>query len=282
MSIIDRMAPLALIAALGCGDALAPADFQGEPLLTLNGPITQPDGPNAIAFAQCDAAWLECAQACESCTQCDATFVNCVETRQIATPPPKLNLGLFWSGAHRTTDDSTDDAIPQVIATSQVRPSFPAAWTLSVYTPPPASLLTAGSTSGRYTLGLVLVWMDANHDGVWTRGADPIVGGARLRAVLYTPDGLDDARLGRFPAGFHPVSVEWECTPQAPSTPMIASDSYPMEVEVTAEKDFVRSLLFDVDCDGQAQDFEICPPELFEGKMCTAVDLGLCDLCRVK
>lgn len=280
MSIIDRLAPLALIAALGCGDALAPADFQGEPLLTLSGPITQPDGPNAIAFAQCDAAWLSCVQTCDTCAQCDAAFVDCVDARQIATPPPKLNLGLFWSSAHRARDGS--DAIPQVIATSQVRPSFPATWTLSVYTPPPASVLTAGSTSGQYTLGLVLVWMDANHDGVWTRRVDPIVGGARLRAVLYTPDGLDDARLGRFTAGFHPVSVEWHCEPPTPNTPMIAPDNYPMDVEVSAEENFVRALLLDVDCDGQAQDFEVCPPELLQGNMCNAVDLGLCDLCRVE
>lgn len=277
MSTLERIALGGLLALAGCGDELATADYEGEPLVQLQGPISLTDGPNFIAYARCDAEWFACTDRCPACLSCDLQFTECVDAQVASMPPPKLNLGLFWSGADQP------GSVPTMVATSKVRPSFPASWTLSVFTPPPSSMLRAGSGSGRYSLGLVLVWMDANFDGRWQRGADPIVGGAQYRAVLYTPDGLEDAKLGTFGPGYHPVSVIQYCGPAEKNEqpPMLVADDHPMEVWVTLAPEFIRTLLLDLDCDGLVEEFEVCPPEAQGATACGAADLGLCDLCRI-
>ena len=256
----------------GCGDPLAKADYQGEPMLSLEGPIDLPNGPNFIALASCESDWFECQETCSDCDPCDDTFNECADEMLIAQPePPPLRLGIFWSR------EVKNGAEPRLQAFSLVTSSFPARWSLTLYSPPPNAALLRGSDSGRYSLGLVLVWLDANEDGRWTRGSDPIVGGAELRAVLYTPDGVNDERLGHYGPGYHPLSLFPTC--EIGLGHEGERDDSPMTLELSLEPELLRNLVLDTNCDGTLDEFDICPAQEEIEAACEGADLTLCDLC---
>lgn len=241
---------LALVFLFGCGDRLADADYQGEPLLTLSGPVVLLDGDEFVRLVGCELDLVACEDECDECGRCIKDHVACVD-RQFEEDAalPELQFGIFWA------DDGEEEEPPTLQSFSLVTTSFPARWTLSIYAPPPAGVVTLDGEHGRYGLGLLLVWIDANKNGRWDRGRDPIVGGAINRAVVYTPDGVSHPEVGDLPAGFHSMSLVPSCEEGEPRR--FIEDGDAIALELSFEAGFENRLIADIDC----ADDEVEPEE---------------------
>ncbi len=255
---MTRLLPLCLLFA--CGDDLVGTAYRGEALLSLEGPLDFPLGQNFLHLAECEQKLNGCWEEAEHCGEdecfapCDERFEACAQQGEQADAlrEVQLRVGVFWSrkGAQRGADE---DAVEQQALTAA---GFPARYMLTLYRPPPATVVRE-EPSGRYALGLILVYVDHDEDGVYDAGEDQIVGGAAERALLWTEAG---AKVGEvsFAAGYHRVRVSDQCAEGgAVSLEPAEESTTPLTVDVSAE--FLRGLVLDEDCDGRGDDFDLCP-----------------------
>lgn len=269
LSRIARVALLALVALLGaCGDPLVSGTYRGRPLLHLSGAVDLPDGVDFLDTALCEAELFECYDACPDwdCPACDRAWEGCVDA------PPRADagdfrLGIFWA------QGASDAVVQQYSLTVS---SFPARFAATLYAPPPDAVLQPAE-SGRYALGLLMVYLDRDGDDAFSAGVDPIVGGADGRAVLYTPGGVDDPRFGALGPGYHRMGVLSVCT-AAGGALVAQADPSELVLTLSADPDLQRRLLLDPDCDGAFDDFATCEPTVVERWCRTGTHL-LCDLC---
>ncbi|MGK0361973.1 MAG: hypothetical protein ACI9U2_004293 [Bradymonadia bacterium] len=263
---------LALVGLLSvltaCGDPLVSGAFRGRPLLHLSGAVELPDGATFLDEALCEATLFDCYEACttDDCPPCEDGWETCV-TAPPSARPTDFRLGIFWAQGQ---------GAPVVQQYSLTVSSFPARYGATLYAPPPADLLQPAER-GQFTLGLVMVYLDRDDDGVFTAGDDPIVGGADGRAVLYTPNGLDDDRFGVLEPGYHRMSVLSVCTPEGGEL-VAEADRSDVILTLSANPELQRRLLLDPDCDGEFDDFAACDPDVVE-RWCAAGAHLLCDLC---
>lgn len=253
---------------VACGDPLVDGAFRGRPLLTLSGAIELPEGANFLDDALCEATLFDCYEACttEECPVCEAAWETCVDAPPSARPSD-FRLGIFWAQGQGAS------VVQQYSLTVS---SFPARYGATLYAPPPNGLLQPAAR-GEFALGLIMVYLDRDDDGVFSAGVDPIVGGADGRAVLYTPTGVDDDRFGVLEAGYHRMSVLSVCTPEGGEL-VAEADRSDVILTLTADPELQRRLLLDPDCDGEFDDFATCDPAVVE-RWCNAGAHLLCDLC---
>lgn len=253
---------------IACGDPLVGGSFRGRPLLHLSGAIELPEGANFLDDALCEAAIFDCYAACTTpeCPACEADWAACVDAPPSAQPSD-FRLGIFWAQGQGSA------VVQQYSLTVS---SFPARYGATLYAPPPAGLLQPAA-QGQFALGLVMVYLDRDDDGIYSAGVDPIVGGADGRAVLYTPGGVDDDRFGVLGPGYHRMSVLSVCTPDGGEL-IAEADRSDVILTLTADPELQRRLLLDPDCDGDFDDFAACDPLVVE-RWCAAGAHLLCDLC---
>lgn len=256
------------LALIACGDPLVSGDYRGKVLLRLSGPVDVPDGVAFLDLAMCEARVFECYAECETetCQACDDGFDRCA-----ANPPARqdapFRLGIFWAQG---------TGAPVVQQFGLTVSDFPAQYGVTIYAPPPQAVLQPAE-EGRYALGLLIVYLDQDLDGRFSQGTDPVVGGADGRAVVYTPEGLSDERFGSLDAGYHRMSIVSICTPDGGEL-LAESDSTDMILTLSAETEFQRRLLLDLDCDGEFDDFAACDPAVVI-RWCDQGKHLLCDLC---
>lgn len=251
-----------------CGDPLVGGSYRGRPLLTLSGAIELPEGAAFLDIATCEATLFECYDRCdaEACPGCENAWERCV-----AAPPRTgardFRLGIFWAQS---------DGAPVVQQYSLTVSSFPARFDATLYAPPPSAVLQTAER-GRFALGLLMVYLDRDGDDAFSAGVDPVVGGADGRAILYSPEGIDDERFGVLSPGYHRLSVLSVCTDDGGEL-VAQADSSEMVLTLTADPLLQRRLLLDPDCDGDFDDFATCDPVVVERWCSTGTHL-LCDLC---
>ena len=256
-----------LVCLVGCGDALVGDTYRGQPLLVLEGPIEVPDGWAFLSGADCEGAYFECYDLCDTdaaCARCDEAFEGCLAETSAESRTQDFRLGLFWA--------RPSEGAGSVQQFGLVTSGFPARYYLSIYGPPPGHVVRAASDEGHYALGLVLVYLDLERDGQYTAGRDPIVGGADQQALLYSPAGMQDALLGAWGAGYHRLRLAPFCgdPPRQDEGPTV----------ITLSTAVLDGLVFDPDCDGLLDDFDICLDQGTLDHVCRGADPGLCDLCQ--
>ncbi len=287
-----HVTPLLWLALAACGDELADADYRGEPLFVIQGPVAFPDGLDFLQVASCEEQTHDCfiseEESCadEGCFEpCDEIWESCIA--ELDGGPEvdslegvSLRLGLFWSRAG--VGGGAGDEGDRVEQTAHIEPGFPARYELALHAPPPDAVVKS-TRAGRYAIGLVLVYIDADFDERFTPGRDQIAGGAPERAILYTPAGVE---LGdtSWRAGYHRVLTGQVCDEAADGGKIIdlaADDAPTLRVELSATPGFLAALLLDEDCDCQYEWPDVCPPEEQLEAFCDdgEVEPGVCDLC---
>lgn len=283
------------VALVACGDELADAEYRGQPLFVLAGPVDFPEGLDFLQVARCEerthACFLRAEETCgaedDGCFEsCEGTWDRCISALEDAPVVDSLDgielrLGLFWSRAG--VQGGAAAAADRVEQTARIEAGFPARYRLILHTPPPSDVLKK-SGAGEYAIGLVLVYIDGNRDGRFSPGVDQITGGAAERAVLYTPDGVE---LGdqTWTAGYHRVQTGQICDEAVDGGRIIDLDVDPaptLRVELSAGPGFLRALLLDEDCDCELDGYDdLCPPEEELESFCDSGDgdPGVCELC---
>ncbi|MBI2566148.1 MAG: hypothetical protein HYV63_03820 [Candidatus Schekmanbacteria bacterium] len=122
-----------------------------------------------------------------------------------------IRASLFWSRTGRS-DEAMDALIEQRSVTVGV--TFPSAFTVNVFEPPPPEL--GADALSPYAVGLVLAYQDVDGNDAYTPGQDPeeLLGGATESAVLWVPQELaaDESPTGRdLAAGFSIVHLPLPC-----------------------------------------------------------------------
>ncbi len=238
-----RVALLALLFA-GCSDALVGTDYHGEPLLELEGKVEQLEAPGFTG------KWGESGNQ---------------KWEMPGGPAPEegdLKLAMFWSkGGTDGEEDSLFAAVEQHAVTTS---TFPARYQLTLYQPPPASLLhTDEDGSGRYAIGLLIVYVDLDHDGRWNAEVDKLVGGAPGRALAYTDTGAESVHFGTLGPGYHRLREPKDgkdgpkCTKDG-RVNLLPDDKPDLDLQMAAW--FSPKVLVDLDCDGKAYEWKkACP-----------------------
>ncbi|MFZ4580258.1 MAG: hypothetical protein ACOYOB_17890 [Myxococcota bacterium] len=215
----------------GCLDPLVDATYHGEPLLHVEGrvllkPPVPAEGTNTPP--------------------------------ELDFPSGTLRLAVFWSVAPLGSPLAGVQTIEQSAVTTSV---FPAVYTLTLYTPPPDAVLhTDPGGTGRYALGLVLVYVDVNNDGVWEPDLDVLVGGAPRRALMYTPEGAAGPHFAALPPGYHRLKQNAikGCKRIGDSAYYTLDDLPTVDLHVSST--LPTDVLVDLDCDGVISEWAgTCP-----------------------
>ncbi|MFO0744504.1 MAG: hypothetical protein U1F43_02380 [Myxococcota bacterium] len=167
----------------------------------------------------------------------------------------ELRVGIFWTPT-KGTDFQLETAVEQEVSTAG---TFPARFTVTLYEPPPDSLLHAvADGSGQVAQALLLAYLDQDGDGQWDRASEILVGGAAQRVILYTPDGIVSDALGTLGPGFHRVVPTGVCDSGAGAR--FAADTE-ADIDLTVSMAFPVDALLDVNCDGKKDEWSgVCPP----------------------
>ncbi|MFN3197182.1 MAG: hypothetical protein ACE366_02020 [Bradymonadia bacterium] len=231
---------LAMVLA-GCGDPLEDASYRGEPLLVLQGEV-----------------------------RVQSTGLTVDEVADLPQPASgTLRVALFWSRAAEAAQQ-VSLIEQQAVTTSR----FPARYALSLYSPPPMEVMVeAPEGNGEVAVGLLLVYIDANEDGRWDPATDRLVGGARQRALVYTPSGASSPFFGDLQPGYHRVRTAADgraCFQQAHTDFHSETDNeLPLYIDMT----FPTQVLIDLDCDGHHLEWSsICPSPEALALQCQGTD----------
>lgn len=227
---------------LGCGDPLAGGAYLGEELLRLEGEVT----------VRNDVAEEELAEGA-------------------------LRLAIFWSesGIEQAVKNPVSTIEQQAVTTS----TFPSRFALSIHVPPSEGLVQdARAGTGRYAVGLLLVYIDADGDGRWDSTVDELAGGAEETAVIYTPAGVESESLGTLGAGYHAMRVK--AGGDGCSDDLLELErTDPKQLRVVIDVAEPTSVLVDIDCDGQYGEWLNLSEELDEACVAADIDVPFVDLC---
>ncbi len=211
---------------LACGDPIVTGAYRGEALLTLEGAVLVERGE--------------------------------VGDDELESTLGTLRVSLFWSRhAGQQIDGPAVSPIEQQVFASA---AFPARYALSIFRPPPDAVLVAPPDGeGRYAIALVLAYIDLDRDQRWTPRVDRLVGGARDRGVLYTPDGAQSAYFGDRSPGFHRIRIQPGSDPcfAEPHAQLHSDADLSLPIVVNAADP--STALIDVNCDGHHQEWDVCP-----------------------
>lgn len=224
-----RLAFAATLLGMGCDGTLVEGTYHGEPLLTVSGAVRLV-GKSTSGAEEPDSF-----------------------------PAGTLKLAVVWLG-----QDSGSPAELVLTAIDQhitLVPVFPARYSLSLYTPPPAAASLGTGASGSYAVAVLAAYVDANGNGSFDRDVDRLIGGATgQRVILYTPSGLQASWLDRpLAPGYHRLVVGGgQACKKWGHVGMQVDTLDETEIKIFAE--LPTDLFPDVDCDGQGADFVAgCP-----------------------
>lgn len=120
-------------------------------------------------------------------------------------PDEDLRIALLWA-----------DADGGVEATVAVRVFFPARYQLDVYTPPFAETIH-DTPGGTFSLGLLVLYRDADRDGNFTVAIDESYGGPENLVLLWAGEEIPLANDESFEEGFHAVRLDGSICQPVPS-----------------------------------------------------------------
>ena len=227
--------------AVACADALVDLDYHGEPLFHLEGKVEQLESPGFTGTWGAPGAQSWDAEEEEALAQ------------------GQLQLAVFWSPD--TKDAKATGTVAAVEQQAVTTAAFPARYQLTLYRPPPANLLHQDPDGqGRYAIGLVIIYVDMDRNGVWNPEIDRLVGGASGRAIAYAPTGADSVHFGHLEPGYHrlrQVTGKSECTADGRRRMKLDADP---DLDLQMAAWFSPTVLVDLDCDGHAYEWKkACP-----------------------
>lgn len=135
----------------GCGDPLVDGNYRGPPAMEIHG--------NVLV----ETSELE-------------------EELRSVTEGGSLRMGMFWW----TEGQPEAQWIEQV---TWVETRFPALYIARTYRPPPDQAVQASFRGRAFAVGVPLVYVDGNENGVLDAG-EPILGGSVDRALIWSPEGV--------------------------------------------------------------------------------------------
>jgi hypothetical protein len=213
-----------------CGTRLVDGEYRGEPLLAIEGSmVVRTEGATEA------------------------------ETAELERSLGALRVALFWSRHAVGPGDPAVSLVEQQVATDA---NFPVRYSIEVYRPPPEFMLTPAPEggSGRYAVALVMVYLDSDGDGKWSPGTDRLIGGARDRAILYTPEGANSPFFGDLGPGYHRlITADPGQTCFARVHEHFHGDGEE-DLDLYIDPERPTGSLVDVDCDGHHREWDICPP----------------------
>lgn len=231
---------------LSCGDPLVSGQYRGTPLLQVEG--------NLYATSE---AVLE-------------------QTRD-----KDIKVTLFWAASRQQSLRDLSLIAEQGVLTEA---DLPARYRLTAFSPPQVEAAATDQT--QWWIGLILLYEDSNHNGLWNGSGEPLVGGATRHVLVYatadwSPEELspylavtgDQARL---PAGYTlmKVSTDAICPAQGELLGLeVASADTLGRVDLALSLDPI-ALLPDVDCDAQPTDWDVPDPEALEPPPPDSADMG--------
>ncbi len=242
---------LAVVFGAGCGDSLVGTDYQGDPLLTVQGAVSVLDIGRLGDQDKCKSARESCQGQVPPSAECLNLYDECLASQAAEAAPwesgdAELRVALFWSRSD--DEDAGAEVVEQAV---QATSGFPASYELVVYTPPSDAVVRT-SDGGGFGLAVMLVYLDLDNDGVWDAGADRIVGGAAPAGVLYANEPWGD-----FDAGFHQVQVPRGCGEEGLN--LSPADDALVDLRLSIAPTHLDGLLPDVDCDRSTVDWPMCP-----------------------
>ncbi len=215
-----RLAVATLLATVtsACGDPLVSGDYRGEPLAIIEG---------------------------------DVLFVDDVSAELPSAP---LRVAVFWSTGDALQDESLEvvDSLQEQVVTTG---SFPARYSIFLYTPPPVSLLEPLPGSEQLAaVGMVVLYLDIDGNQRWSgqEGVfEPLIGGPEEEVILYAPDGLHGEVVEEpLAAGFHAVVPQRDelCIEEEGERFVPLEPGQTSQLNLLVGPD-IDSLLYDLDCD---------------------------------
>lgn len=254
-----RALPLIALALLACGDAIVDGTFRGESLFTLQGRVEVEFAASRACTEAADACWRDCPAepiGDEDPCDCEEGFEACV--RRGTTPavrpweeaPEQLRLAVFWS---RDGLEAPLGAAPGLIEQGgRTVGRFPGLFDLHLFRPPPATVMRRATGHGAYALAAIALYLDADGDGRFRADRDRLVGGARNQAIVFSPSGFEDQRLGRRPAGWARIDLQIDCDNDTQT--VTATAEGPLRLGLTTAESSLEEVLIDYDCDGAFED----------------------------
>lgn len=101
----------------------------------------------------------------------------------------QLRIAMFWGGPNGTFLQEQQ---------IQAETEFPAKYTLKIYSPPPeSSFQEVEGVQGRVAIGMPMLYIDVNGDGIWDHEDDePLVGSPYDTVMVYSAEEFEASEIG--------------------------------------------------------------------------------------
>ncbi len=198
----------------GCGDALVPGDYEGEPLIQVSGNIE---------------LWET-----DLLTRVDAS---------------NIRVSLFWNRNDEELGIPEDfSQEQQVVFEGNALTSYDL---VLYHNPPPNALFPINDAGDKVAVAQIVLYADENGDGRWSSVAeDTALGGAQNHVLVYAPQPVESEQVGGvLSTGFHLMSLHEEGSCDG----LISMEKQPSnKVNLIVEPygGFFTNFA-DVDCDGE-------------------------------
>jgi hypothetical protein len=165
-----------------------------------------------------------------------------------------LRVAMFWLGDVATFEN--DEGVLEIPEQQVLISKLPGYYGFNLYeTPPESASIEDGDES--YAIGSILLYIDHDMDGSWDREEDPLIGAVSQRLYLFTRDGAT-LEGETFTAGYHGLRVKRDGAQTVCSDGRV--ELSPADPESPVVVDYLHQVLIDTDCDGEASEWDLCPP----------------------
>ncbi len=279
-SITAGCALLAMTALPACNVALVDDEYHGEPMLVLSGQVQIV--PNKVqGGAGGDKRGGDKPRGDKGGGAGSKPPKTPPGTGTVKLPDGQLRLALVWEVTSLSEGmQTTMSAFEQSMVLTS---SFPARYQVVLFTPPNDRLIHTSEGQGKYALGTIVAYADADNDGAFDPQVDSLIGGAPGRALIYTPGELSAVWLKEsLTAGYHRVRVKGDkATCDQYGHVSLVPDTRE-ETELKVYESFDKEVLLDLDCDGKRDEWRgACPPPHHLKEMCKkSADHAPCQYCK--
>ena len=274
---VGTAAAVLLLLLCGCNTALVDGTYHGEPLLTLQGQVQiipamggQGDkggkpGPGDGGGQSGDGKQPPKDPA----------------HQPVQLPEGQLRLAIVWESTG--VDSETGLTMSTFEQSVELTASFPAGYVMTLFSPPPESVVHTTKAGSAYALGSIVAYADADNSGSFDPTVDSLIGGATGRALLWAEQDMNATWLRKaVTAGYHRLRIR----PDKKTCDSVGHAQFELDkaeaTNLQVFEVFPKDAMVDLNCDGKRDEWRgACPPKEHLKQKCKGGDgdQKACDYC---